>query len=102
MYASIFNDVIEDSPHLVIECMPRLEKLFKRSFPKAAAVYGTRWDNHVVWGEDHKHDAHVAMASLPKFYRNETKDFHGAPYLIPNPDVVDAVKGIFSKLGPNP
>jgi tetratricopeptide (TPR) repeat protein len=102
MYASIFNEVIADSPHLVIECMPRLEKLFKRSFPEAAAVYGTRWDNHVVWGEDHKPDAHVAMASLPKFYRNKTEDFPGTPYLIPDPDVVDAVQGIFAKLGPNP
>lgn len=101
MYASIFNEVIEDSPHLVIECMPRLEKLFKRSFPEAAAVYGSRWENHVVWGEDHAPDAHVAMASLPKFYRNKTDDFPGTPYLIPDPDIVDAVQGIFTKLGPN-
>lgn len=101
MYASIFNQVMDDSPYVVIECMPRLEALFKRSFPEAKAVYGTRWDNHVVWEENHAPDAHVAMATLPRYYRNETEDFNGEPYLIPDPDIVDAVKGIFKKLGPN-
>lgn len=102
MYASIFNEVLEDSPYVVIECMPRLESLFKRSFPAAKAVYGTRWDSHVVWEENHAPDAHVAMATLPKFYRTKDEDFNGKPYLIPDPDIVDAVRGIFDKLGPNP
>jgi tetratricopeptide (TPR) repeat protein len=102
MYASVFNDVLADNPHVVIECMPRLEKLFKRSFPDAANVYGTRWDNHVVWEEDHAPDAHVAMASLPRYYRTKTEQFPGTPYLTPDLDIVQAVKGIFSALGPNP
>jgi len=102
MYASCFNDVLEMSPHVVVECMPRLEKLFKRSFPGLAAVYGSRWDNHVVWGEDHAPDAHVAMASLPKHLRNKDEDFPGTPYLRPDPDIVDAVKGLLSPLGAKP
>lgn len=102
MYASCFKDVLEDSPYVVIECMPRLEKLFKRSFPDAKAVYGTRWEQHVVWEKDHAPDAHVAMASLPGFYRNRTEDFDGKPYLIPDPDMVDAVKGLLSPLGNRP
>lgn len=102
MYASCFPDVLKANPHVAIECMPRLEKLFKRSFPEAAAVYGTRWDKHVVWGEDHNPDAHVAMASLPRFYRNADQDFPGEPYLVPDPDIVNAVKGMLGKLGPNP
>jgi len=102
MYASIFNDVLRDNPYVVIECMPRLEGLFKRSFPEARAVYGTRWDSHVVWEENHAPDAHVAMATLPRFYRTKDEDFHGAPYLKPDPDIVDAVRGIFSNLGRNP
>jgi hypothetical protein len=102
MYASCFPEVFRDSPYVVIECCPRLESLFKRSFPEAAAVYGTRWDTHVVWEVDHRPDAHVAMATLPSFYRNKTEDFPGDPYLTPNPDVVDAVRGMFAKLGPNP
>lgn len=102
MYASCFNEVIEDNEHVVIECMPRLEKLFKRSFPKAAAVYGSRWEKSVVWEQDHKPDAHLPMASLPRFYRTRDEHFHGKPYLVPDPDMVDAVQGIFSKMGRRP
>lgn len=101
MYASLFADVFRDNPYVVLECMPRLAKLFKRSFPEAKAVYGTRWDKHVVWEENHAPDAHIAMASLCKFYRNKTEDFPGESYLVPDPDIADAVKGIFEKLGPN-
>jgi Flp pilus assembly protein TadD len=102
MYASIFNEVLRDCPYVVVECMPRLEGLFKRSFPEMKGVYGSRWDKHVVWEENHAPDAHVAMATLPYFYRNSTDEFRGEPYLVPDPDVVEAVKGIFSNLGPNP
>lgn len=102
MYASCIQECIDQNEHVVIECMPRLEGLFKRSFPGAAAVYGTRWDKHVIWGEDHKPDAHVAMASLPRFYRQSDEDFPGGPYLKADPDIMDAVQGIFRELGPNP
>lgn len=102
MYASCFNDVIANNQHVVIECIPRLEGLFKRSFPDAAAVYGSRWEKDVVWEQDHKPDAHVAMATLPKFYRNRDDDFPGDAYLVPHPDMVEAVQGLLSKLGHNP
>lgn len=102
MYGSCIQDAIDNSEEVVIECMPRLEKLFKRSFPGAKAVYGTRWDMEVVWGEDHKPDAHVAMGTLPRFYRNSDDDFPKKPYLIPDPDVVNAVSGLLGALGPNP
>lgn len=102
MYASCFQEIIDQNEHVVIECMPRLEKMFKRSFPGAAAVYGSRWEQTVVWDEDHRPDAHVAMATLPRYCRHEDKDFPGTPYLKPDPDMVEAVKGIFSKLGRRP
>ncbi len=102
MYASVFNEVIEDSPHVVIECMPQLEALFKRSFPGAAAVYGSRWDKKVIWDQDHAPDAHVAMASLPRFYRRKDEDFPGTPYLKADPDMVDAVRGMFAALSDRP
>ena len=102
MYASCFNDVIENNEHVVIECFPRLEGLFKRSFPEAAAVYGTRWEKEVVWEMDHAPDAHVAMATLPRYYRNKDEDFPGTPYLVADPDIASAVKGIFATLGPKP
>lgn len=101
MYASCFNEVIADCSTVVIECMPRLKNLFQRSFP-SAKVYGTRWDKEVFWDEDHDPQAHVAMATLPRFYRHTDNDFPGTPYLTPNPDIVDAVKGLLHSLGSLP
>lgn len=101
MYASVFNDVIDASAAVVIECMPRLKGLFQRSFP-AAKVYGTRWDKHVVWEEDHNPEAHVAMASIPRFFRHADSDFPGDPYLVANQDMRDAFAGMLAKLSRKP
>lgn len=101
MYASIFDELIRDCSEVVIECMPRLKGLFERSFP-GATVYGTRWDKHVTWSRDHRPEAHVAMASLPKFYRHKDGDFHGRPYLQADPDMRSAFKGMLSGLSRKP
>lgn len=101
MYASCFGEVIADCDKVVIECMPRLQKLFQRSFP-GAKVYGTRWDKEVFWEEDHNPEAHVAMATLPRFYRHTESDFPGGAYLKPNPSIVNAVKGLLGSLGRSP
>ena len=101
MYASIFPDLIKDSASVVIECMPRLQGLFQRSFPQTK-VYGTRWTKDVEWEEDHNPEAHVAMASLPRFYRNADQDFTGAPYLVPEPDMALAARGILDRLSDKP
>lgn len=97
MYASCFQEVIDDCSHVVIECMPKLRNLFQRSFPQAK-VYGTRWDKEVFWDEDHSPEAHIAMASIPRFYRNADKDFPGRPYLTPDPWVISAVDGLLDSL----
>lgn len=102
MYGSCIPDAIENCSEVVIECMPRLEKLFTRSFPKAKAVYGSRWDMEVVWPEDHNPDAHVAMGTLPRFFRTTDEDFPGDPYLIPDSDIVNGVRGILDAMGSKP
>jgi tetratricopeptide (TPR) repeat protein len=96
MYASIINEAIEDCEEVVIDCMPRLEKLFKRSFPKAY-VYGQRWDKEVFWDKDHKPECHIAMASLPRYYRHTDKDFPGTPYLTADSGMRAAVRGLLSE-----
>ena len=40
-YGSMIEDAIKDCKKVIIDCDPRLESLFRRSFPKAY-VYGTR------------------------------------------------------------
>lgn len=93
MYASCIDEAIIDCETVVIDCMPRLEGLFKRSFPEAH-VYGQRWDKEVVWTEDHNPDCHIAMASLPRYYRYNDNDFPGKPYLIADIGQKRAVRGL--------
>jgi len=97
-YASVIPDAINDCKKIIIDCDPRLEKLFKRSFPKAM-VYGTRRDNHPQWLADAKIDARCAISSLPKFYRNSDESFPGTPYLKADPEMVKMFKGYWEGKG---
>jgi tetratricopeptide (TPR) repeat protein len=93
-YASVIPDAIHVSNKVIIDCDPRLEALFRRSFPQAE-VHGTRRDEHPAWLEDARIDARVAMSSLPSFYRNKDADFPGTSYLKADPDLVRMFKGMF-------
>ncbi len=84
-FASCIPDAIRDSESVIIECDKRLKALFTRSFPKAK-VYGTRFQELVSWPNEQKIDASVAVGTLPMFYRRKKEDFHGTPYLIPDPE----------------
>jgi len=93
-YASVIPDAIKDCKKVIIDCDPRLEKLFKRSFPKAN-VHGTRREDKPDWLKDAKIDARVAMASLPSFYRNSDESFPGTPYLVADPELRKMWRGLF-------
>lgn len=82
-YGSVIPDAIEDCKKVIIDCDPRLEGLFKRSFPKAI-VYGTRWKT-APWLHDHKWDARCAMGDLSVFYRKKKEDYKGKPFLKADP-----------------
>lgn len=97
-YASVIPDAIKDSKKIIVDCDPRLEKLFKRSFPKAD-VYGTRRNAHPEWLEKARIDSRCAISSLPRFYRNSDEDFPGTPYLVPNPELVKMWKALFEGWG---
>jgi hypothetical protein len=51
----------------VIECSPRMEGLFARSFPKAS-VYGTLLQNYLEWPLKERADYHIEMGGLGEFY----------------------------------
>lgn len=75
MFASCIPDAIAAAEHVVIECAPRLEGLFKRSFPEATVV-GTHE------GGVHDVEAWSALGSLPLlFKRYSWGDFPRKPYL---------------------
>ena len=69
---------------LVVEVNPRLENLFKRSFPEIE-VHGTRGLKQVRWdGSDI--DYSLPMAQLGEYFRTKDEDFTGYPYLVPDFD----------------
>jgi hypothetical protein len=97
-YASVIPDAIRDCKKVIIDCDPRLEKLYKRSFPKAD-VHGTRRTEQPKWLESARIDARCAVSSLPRFYRNDDSDFPGTPYLKADPELVKMWKSLFAGWG---
>jgi tetratricopeptide (TPR) repeat protein len=79
MFASMLPDLLKTNP-VVLECHPRLETLFKKSFP-GMPVYGTREAMEVSWPLEHQLDYRIAIGSLGKFYRRSRDAFPGTPYL---------------------
>ncbi len=87
-FASMVPDAIARSKKIIIDCEPKLEHLFRRSFPRAT-VYGTRRETGAsgrTWAKkDHTFDASIPMSQLGQFFRNEESDFTGTAYLAPCP-----------------
>ncbi len=82
-FASCYPDVITRAEHCTITCSPRLLPIFQRSFSKAtflpvAAEARETWrpENEQQW------DCFAPAGSLPRFLRNDDRDFPGHPYLI--------------------
>lgn len=96
MYASCVPDAAKDCT-VILECDPRLEGLFKRSFPQVT-VYGTR-RLAADWPEKHDIDARCAIAGLPEFYRTKREDFPRKPYLTADPDRRLAWRGLLNSFG---
>ena len=92
-FASMVPDAIKVSRKLILECDPRLEGLFKRSFPKAT-VYGTRGSKQIDW-DDQDFDCSLALGQIGEFFRTKDSDFPGTPYLTADPDRVKGWKAVF-------
>lgn len=93
-YASMLPDAIRDCKKVIIDCDPKLENLFRRSFPKAD-VHGTRRVESPAWLANARIDARCAISGLGEFYRNQDSDFPGTPYLKADPELVAMFKAIW-------
>lgn len=75
MYASCYPDVIRQAAHCYIECDPRLERLFTRSFP-GARFFPMR---NLLTSEQTDPGAPVEVrsyaGSLPRYLRSSIRDF---------------------------
>jgi len=76
MFASCLAEVIGQARHCIIECHPKLEKLFRRSFP-AATVHGAlQTETDLSWLEhEPRIDFKVGIGSLPLRFRRSRSDF---------------------------
>lgn len=84
-YGSCINDAINISKQVFIDCDPKLEGLFKRSFPDAF-VYGTRQSEEIDWIDKYEIDHRCAVGGLPEFFRHDSKEFPRKPYLFADPE----------------
>jgi len=90
---------------VVLDCHPRLEGLFKRSFPDMP-VYPTRKDldrrDYQYWVDKHKPLYKLAIGDLPRWFRDKPHKFPRKPYLIADPVRVAEYKHWLELLGEPP
>jgi hypothetical protein len=80
-----------------LECDPRLQPLFARSFPEVTADGRTRTrrlsktcNNTDISIEDVHFDYSIPIDGLPRFFRNKIEDFPNRDaFLVPDPESVD-------------
>lgn len=101
MYASCVPDAVEHCKEVILECDPRLEGLFKRSFPRAS-VYGTRRQNEVEWPARHQIDARCPVGQLPEFFRPTPESCTALPYLVADPERRIQWRALFDSWGKKP
>lgn len=92
---------ISQSPscEFIIDCDPRLEGIFKRSFPEAT-VYGTRDKGELVWPAEEEPDcALIGMAAFGALVDSSIK---AAPWLIPDPALVKMFTDLLASYGDGP
>ena len=87
----------ENDSQLVLDVNPRLENLFKRSFPDTE-VHGTRGIKRITW-DCRDIDYSLPMAQLGEYFRCREDQFTGEPYLVADPDRVLQWKALFETKG---
>lgn len=98
MFASCFGEAISHSGRCLIECDPRLLRLFTRSFPAATFFPRTGQIDPRATGVP-KWDCQIAAGSLPRVLRQRFESFpQQAGYLVPDPDQVREWQERFQRL----
>jgi tetratricopeptide (TPR) repeat protein len=100
MFASCLPELIAQAGHCVIDCHPRLETLFRRSFP-AATVHGGWQTDDIAWLADcPAADYQVPAGSVPRMLRGRPEHFPShAGYLRADVERAAAWKARLDALG---
>lgn len=104
MFASCFGEAIARAGRCVVECDPKLVKLFARSFPaarvQAAAPPGAA-DSRLL--QSLPIDRQILMGSLPRFWRGRWSDFpQHTGYLRAAPERIAYWRARLDALGSGP
>ena len=75
MFASCLPDVIAASAHCVIDCSPKLETMFRRSFPAATVCATTPSRDFPAAVQDAGVELQTGAGSLPQYLRRSLADF---------------------------
>lgn len=73
MFASCIPDVLQKVTNIIVECSPKLEKLFQRSFPSVNIV--KKHDDNISNQNDDSNEYVIAMGSLGSIFRKSKNDF---------------------------
>lgn len=92
-FAGLIPDLEDYCDKVIIECEPRLETIFRRSFPKCKVRSQGQIDgalHHAVHGD---YDYHLPMGSLMRYLRPTIEAFRNPhAYLIPDPERMQDIR----------
>ena len=74
MFSSCLPEVIAQAQSCIVECSPKLEAIFRRSFPTVTVLLRDEWRKSAELSL-HAPDFKVAIGSLPLFLRKSAADF---------------------------
>ncbi len=101
MFASMIPDAISRAGHCILECEPRLEPLYARSFPAATVI--ARADPPDPRADDPTIDYQVGIADLAGPLRASWEDFPTPPsFLEVDPALRDRLRQRYLAEGPGP
>ena len=100
MFASCFPEVIERAGHCLVECEPRLLRLFTRSFPQARCFPRMALTDPSLLQNLPDFDVQIAAGSVPRCLRGSFDTFPTHPgYLVADADQMAEWRGRFERLG---
>lgn len=100
MFASCYAELIEAAGHCIVECNPKLESIFRRSFPRASIHAGAQGADLTWLGDYPRADFHCPAGSIPSVVRRTRDSFPARKgYLVPDPVRVERWRGRIGKEG---
>ena len=99
MFASCIPDLAFQAGHVILECNPRLEPLFQRSFTGVEVRAINPKSSPLTQGNTYTADTHIMAGSLPRFLRSSPDAFTRQAFLKPDPQKVRAWQNRYTGIG---